>query len=114
MHEYSLVTALLARVDEEARARQATGVRKVRLSVGELSGVEAELLGWAFEVARENTLCGQAELELDRVAARWECPDCQKPVPPGGALHCPGCGAPAQLVAGHELILERIELEVPD
>ena len=114
MHEYSLVTALLERVDEEARARRATAVKKVRLLVGELSGVEAELLGWAFEVAREDTLSSGAELELVRVAARWECPECGTAVPPGDSLHCPDCNAPATLAAGHELILERIELEVPD
>ncbi len=40
MHEYSIVQALVERVDAEARARGATAVHRLSVSIGELSGVE--------------------------------------------------------------------------
>jgi Zn finger protein HypA/HybF involved in hydrogenase expression len=48
------------------------------------------------------------------VAARWQCPACGGEIQVGAALRCPGCGAPARLVAGEEILLERMEMEVPD
>jgi hydrogenase nickel incorporation protein HypA/HybF len=115
VHEYSLVGSLLERVVAEAAAHEATGVRKIRLLVGEHAGVEVDLLRWAFGVLKENTPCAEAELEVVSVAARWECSQCSCEVPAGeSTLVCPRCEAPAALVAGMELVLERIELRVPD
>lgn len=112
MHEYSIVSALLERVDEEARARHATAIHRLRVRVGELSGVETELLASAYELFRERTLCAAAELEIVPVAARWECPDCGGEIARGEILACPGCRRPARLAEGQEILLERIEMEV--
>jgi hydrogenase nickel incorporation protein HypA/HybF len=114
VHEYSLAAALLERIDAEAHARGATAVKRVRVQVGELSGVEAEFLGWAFEQLREATVCAGAPLQVVRVPARWECPACGREVERDGVLRCPDCEVPARLVAGHELVLESLELQVPD
>jgi Zn finger protein HypA/HybF involved in hydrogenase expression len=35
-------------------------------------------------------------------------------VAPGAALSCPECAAPARLAAGDEIVLDRIEMEVPN
>ena len=112
MHEYSIVSALLDRVDQEARRHGAVAVAIVRVAVGRLSGVEAELLGPAFELARTGTLCEGARLELRAIDPAWACRACGEPVAGGGPLRCAGCGAPARLVTGDEILLERLELEV--
>jgi hydrogenase nickel insertion protein HypA len=112
MHEYSIVEALVARVDEEVRARGATGVHRLQVRIGELSGVEPELLTRAFETFRERTVCAGAELDLRLVPARWECSRCGGPIVFGGLLTCPSCHAPARLVQGDEIMLDRIEMEV--
>ena len=113
MHEYSIVRALLARVEEEARARGATAVRRLHVRLGELSGVEAQLLASAYEAFRERTVCDGAELEIESVAARWVCASCGEARPRGAVLTCPDCDAPARLAAGDEILLARIEMEVP-
>jgi hydrogenase nickel incorporation protein HypA/HybF len=112
MHEYSLVSALLDRVEEEARRHAALSVARVRLRVGGLAGVEPDLLRAAFEMAREGTICAAAELELVLVEVRWACRDCQRPIAAGALLACPDCGAPARLAEGDDLVLERLEMEV--
>jgi hydrogenase nickel incorporation protein HypA/HybF len=114
MHEASIVTALLARVEAEAASREAGRVHRVELVLGELSGVEPELLLRAWEVFRTGTRCDGAELAIAAEAARWECPRCGGELPRGGFLACPACAAPARLAAGGEITLQRLELEVID
>lgn len=113
MHEYSIVQALVARVDAEARARRATAVHRLSVRIGELSGVEMDLLTTAYETFRERTICEGAELSLQLVPARWECPDCGGGIGRGDVLMCPSCAVPARLVEGDEIMLDRIEMEVP-
>ena len=114
MHEYSIVSALLARVEAEARAHDAEAVHRIRVQIGELSGVEKELLESAYELARERTLCEKAELEIVTVPARWTCSSCKSTIPKGAVLRCLVCDLPAQLTEGDEILLERVEMEVPD
>lgn len=113
MHEYSIVQALLQRIGQEAGERGATSVHRVRVSIGELSGVEADLLATAFELFREGTLCDAADLDIERVPARWACPRCEARFAKGDVLRCATCALPAQLSGGDEITLDRIEMEVP-
>ncbi len=114
MHEYSIVQALLDRVEQTARARGSSRVHRVRISIGELSGVEIELLRTAYDTIRRRTMCDDAELEVRRVEARWQCPTCAAPIAAGAALRCKACGTAARLVCGDEIILDQIEMETAD
>lgn len=113
MHEYSIVQALFERVAAEAAARRATSVHRLTIRIGELSGVEPELLATAYATFRERTICESAELDLQTVPARWECPDCGRAIGRGERLTCAVCARPARLAAGDEIMLDRIEMEVP-
>lgn len=113
VHEVSLVSGLLERIEAEARARRALRVHRVRIKVGELSGVETDLLRSAYDLLRERSVCAEAELEIDREPARWRCPRCGAEPEPGMALRCPRCELPVGLVSGGEIVLEQIEMEVP-
>ena len=113
MHEYSVVQALLTRVEAEARARGATRVHKLRVQLGELAGVEPALLTTAYEIFRERTICASAALEVQPVPAAWACSRCGLRIARGTSLRCPACASPARLMQGDELVLESIELEVP-
>ncbi|HEU5257098.1 MAG TPA: hydrogenase maturation nickel metallochaperone HypA [Vicinamibacterales bacterium] len=113
MHEYSIVQALLARVDAEARARGATAVHRLTVRIGELSGVEIDLLATAFVTFRDRTICAHADLDVRAVAAVWACPVCSERIERGSMLRCAACGVPARLTQGDEILLDRIEMEVP-
>ena len=113
MHEYSIVQALVARVECEAHARRAAAVHRLSVRIGELSGVDAGLLMTAFETFRARTICAGAELAIESVRAKWECPRCRTDVGVGNLLRCARCDLPARLAAGDEIVLERIEMEVP-
>lgn len=112
MHEYSVVSALIGQVEREAVQRGATSIRRIRVRVGELSGVESALLATAFATFRERTRCADAVLDILPVAARWECPICGGGPDVRGVLRCPVCDVALRLAAGDDLVLEQIEMEV--
>jgi hydrogenase nickel incorporation protein HypA/HybF len=113
MHEYSIVQALIERVDAEARARGASAVHRLSIRIGELSGVEVDLLTTAYATFRDRTICERADLGVRRIPARWECPECGRAIGQGDLLRCPICDAPARLAEGDEIVLDQIEMEVP-
>ena len=113
MHEYSLVKALLQRVEAEARAHQATAVHRVTVRIGPLAGVERTLFATAYEMCRAGTVCENADLVLNGEDVSWRCDVCGAEIPEGSVLVCPACSLPARLAGGDALLLERIELEVP-
>lgn len=114
MHEYALVEDLLEQVGTLARERGATRVKRITVGMGELAGVDPDLFTTAFETFRAVGHLADAELTLRRVPARWVCAACQRALERGAVLRCPACGAPGRLAAGDELLLERVELEVPE
>jgi hydrogenase nickel incorporation protein HypA/HybF len=112
MHEYSIVQSLVDSVAASVGPRKDAIVHTVHVAIGEVAGVDCGLLATAFEVFREGTLCERAELKIDRIASRWECPRCRAEIPSGAFLRCAFCDEPAHRAAGDEIILQRIELEV--
>jgi hydrogenase nickel incorporation protein HypA/HybF len=113
VHEYSLVQALVERVEAEAARRGAIAVHRLSVRIGELSGVDPELFQTAYDTFREGTLCARAPLALERVPATWSCPRCGARIARGAPLRCPGCAVPARLDEGGDaLTLNQIEMEV--
>ncbi len=112
MHEYSLVSAMVDRIEREARERHAVAVHRLAVRIGAVSGVEPALFASAFTLVRQGLL-ENAVLDVRRAEAQWACPACAATVPAGGPLRCAACGAPAKLVSGDEILLEQIEMEVP-
>ena len=81
MHEYSLVAALVERVEDEARRKGACAVERIEVRIGDRAGVERELFATAFDTFKQG-ICAQAALDI--VAT-----------------------------PGDEILLERVEMEVP-
>ena len=113
MHEYSIVQSLYDVVTAQARAKGAKSVHSLRVRIGEMSGVDPELLDTAWKTFRVRTICEDAPLDVEIVAAEWQCGLCGAPVARGGVLTCAACGAPAKLKQGDEILLDRIVMEVP-
>ena len=114
MHEYSIVASLIDRVQQEAHAHGGARVHRLYVKIGELSGVEVDLLKTAFDTFRERTVCEGAEMKVDTVAPAWACPSCERSVARGAILRCEACDRPARMIQGDEIILQRIEMEAPN
>lgn len=114
MHEVSLVQSLLERVEVEARAHGATSVCRVTVRIEPLAGVEPGLFTTAFDACRIDTLADAAELVLTGLDLCWKCSACGTETKRVQFGACPDCGWPARFEGGDALVLERIEMEVPN
>lgn len=110
MHETSLMTSLLDRVGEELSKSGAARVLSIRVSVGELAGVDARLLEIAFRQLTVGTPVEGARFDGVIVPVTAVCESC-------GArftvhefhFHCPDCGSGrTQAVAGEQVLLESL------
>jgi hydrogenase nickel incorporation protein HypA/HybF len=111
MHEYSIIQSLMSRVEAEAQKHGATSVHSIEVRIGEQSGVEIDLLETAFETFREGSICAGATMKVTSVPAVWQCPICARTLVSGTVLICEECRAPARLISGDEIFLDRIEME---
>ncbi len=116
MHELAVCQSLLSEVERVASAHGATGVSRVGIAMGPLSGVEAPLLDRAFSIARIGTLAGEAELEIEEMPIIVWCAACGTATTPASpiALLCAQCGTwQVDVRSGDELILRQVELVRP-
>ena len=116
MHELGIMTGVMEAVEKSAVQAGATKVLKVTLSIGEMTEAIEDSLRFAFEVLTERTMSEGAELEINMVKPRSLCLDC-------GAEYehdrfhmvCPECGGyNTKLLAGRELQIDSIEVDLPD
>jgi hydrogenase nickel incorporation protein HypA/HybF len=112
VHELSLCQGLIGIIEEEAVRQQFSRVTRVRLEVGCLAAVEPQAMSFAFEVARQGTVCDGAELVMLDVPGKGWCFDCQTSVDVTDRLGgCPACGgARIQVTGGDELKIRDLEV----
>ena len=116
MHELSVCQALLRQVAEIAAGRGASVVESITIEVGPLSGVEPALLSNAFEVVRAGGCAARAALVIESAPVTISCLSCgAQSQPKPNRLVCAVCGGfRTRIVAGDELRLRRVELQIPE
>jgi hydrogenase nickel incorporation protein HypA/HybF len=113
MHELGIATSVLQEARQEAQRHAGARLRKIRLRVGELSGVNAEALRFGFEVLARESKLEPLELEIESCPRRQRCPACGLTFTVAKYdLTCPACGnAQTEFVSGDELEVASLELE---
>lgn len=113
MHELSVCLALVKQIQNVAREHNARSVSRVEISVGPLSGVEAELLRNAYPLAAVGTIAADAELVITSAAVVVKCNECDaESEVPSNRLLCSACGGYlTRVISGDEMILSRLELD---
>ncbi|NJL00541.1 MAG: hydrogenase maturation nickel metallochaperone HypA [Spirulinaceae cyanobacterium RM2_2_10] len=112
MHEVSLMAQTLELAIAQVHTQQANRIHRLKMRIGELSGVVPEALAFAFEVAIPGTLAAGAVLELETVPARCHCRACERDFQPTDWFYeCPHCGQlSSQILAGKEIELTSLEV----
>ena len=116
MHELGIMTGVMDAVTKTAEEAGALKVLKVTLSVGVMTEAIEDALQFAFEALSEGTLCEGAELVINMVQPRSRCLECGEEYE-HDRFHmlCPKCGGFAtELIAGKELQIDSIEVDLPD
>ena len=115
MHELSIAEGIIEIVERTAAANNVGRVKKVRVAIGELAGVDIPSLEFAWVSVRKGGPAAEATLEIERPKGEAWCLDCAKTVPlERYGDPCPFCGG-YRLAAtgGTEMrVLELIE-DVP-
>ncbi len=113
MHEVSIAESLIRILEEEMRPFGDAKLEGIKVRVGELSGVIADALYFAFEVCSRGTVADGAQLEIEEIPAKGFCNFCKKEfrleVP---FLVCPMCGTPdIEILSGRELEIDHLEID---
>ena len=116
MHEMSIVSGVIDAVVPSAEQAGATRVLAITLRIGDMTEVVDEALEFAFEALTDGTLCEGAQLIVNKILPRSLCFECGNEFD-HDRFHrtCPACGSyETRLVAGKELEIESIEVDLPD
>jgi hydrogenase nickel incorporation protein HypA/HybF len=116
MHEMGIISGVLQAVTASAEQAGATKVTSVQLSIGRMTEAIEDVLVFAWEALSTGTMCEGAELKVKMVEPRSLCPECGAEFE-HDRFHrgCPKCGnALTELIAGREMQLDSIEVDIPD
>ena len=109
MHELSVAQSIVSAVLSSIKGRGR--VLKVQVAIGELTHINEKQLAFAFEIASRGTPVEGAELETRLIEAELRCVDCGWQ---GKSFTCEECGSAMEVMAGEELVLERIRVEADE
>lgn len=113
MHEMSLCESILQIVEEQAEAQSFKRVRRVRLEIGALAGIENEAMHFGFDVVTRGTVAHEAVLEILDLPGRAWCMECAREVQVSERYDaCPECGGyQLQVTGGDEMRIKDLEVE---
>jgi len=116
MHEFSIAQNLIRIVKDAVDNGNLSKVTKVKVKVGELSGVVPDALEFSFRIIADDNNMKRAQLEIDFVPLKVKCKNCKKEFKlEFPSFVCPDCSSSdLDIITGNELFLESIELEEPD
>ena len=115
MHEYHIIENVVKQAVEAAGKSGASGITRVELAVGELSGLEESSIRLYFDDLSKGTLAEKAELVIKPVRAKLRCKSCDTVFTRGeDGFNCPDCGSSSvKAESGKEFYIENIEIESP-
>lgn len=116
MHEMAIAQSVfdiafgLARENADRADRK---IRKIKLTIGEFSGVVKDALDFAFEVLKKDTPAAEAEIEIEVIKLAAVCDLCGEVecTLSDLKLKCKECGRQLLVTAGREMRVDYIDLD---
>ena len=113
----SIMTSLFRILQEKAEEKKAKRIISITIRVGAISGIEPDLLTFAFEAFAKDTKAEGANFIVNISEMRGRCKSCGNKnfdvvhFP----LHCPRCESlDVEVLGGDELLVESMEVEIDD
>ena len=112
MHEMAIAQSVFDIAFGEADKHDASKINKIKLSIGEFSGVVKDALDFAFEVLKKDTPAADAEIEIEVVKLKAVCKNCGETVCRLSDLKFTGsnCGRQLTITAGREMKVDYIDI----
>jgi hydrogenase nickel incorporation protein HypA/HybF len=116
MHELGIAEEVLVAIQKETARHLNSRVTGAGLRIGELAGVDASALRFAFEAIIGGTEFEALRLEIEFCPRRQNCRDCGKDFEVQDYdLRCPNCHSlESDCIGGNELDLAFVEVEKYD
>ena len=113
MHEMAIAQSVLDIAFGEMERHASASVKKIKISIGEFSGVVKEALEFAFDVLKRDTPASKAEIDIEVLLMTARCSDCGDVECHINDLNliCPQCGRMLLLTAGREMKVDYLDLE---
>lgn len=113
MHEMSICESIVSVIEQQAVAQSFTRVRRVRLEIGPLAGVELEALRFSFDVVTRGGIAAGSELDVIGLPVTGWCMPCAGSVEVRERFDaCPDCGSyQIQITGGEELRIKDMEVD---
>ncbi len=113
MHELAITQNILDIAINEAKAARASQIMKIRLVIGELSGVAGECVQFYFDFLKKDSIAQNATIDFETVPAKLRCRDCQTSFKlEDSSWSCPCCrSANLEITDGQSCFIESIEVE---
>jgi hydrogenase nickel incorporation protein HypA/HybF len=113
VHELGIAQSVFETVRQAAAGHGGGRVTRIGLRIGEMSGVNADALRFAFQITVQDTELGQAELDIEEVPLTFQCSRCD------GEFQvlnfdtvCPACrSSETRATRGDELQVVYLEME---
>lgn len=108
MHELSVTQSIVDTIVERMGERP---VKRVRLEIGQVSGVLADAVRFCFDVVARGTTLEDAALEIDEPAGLGRCRACGAQVAVADLLTQCGCDSfDIEVLSGHQLRIREVEV----
>jgi len=113
VHELAITQNILDIAISEAKAAGAGQITKIRLVIGELSGVVGECVQFYFDFLKKDSIAENASIDFEVIPAKLHCRDCQTNFKlEDSSWVCPGChGTSLEITEGQNCFIESIEVE---
>ena len=101
MHELSIAQNIVSAVQEALERHGGGRVLRVRIRVGEISGVVVDSLEFCYQASVDGTPLAGSTLEAERVPVSYRCQDCDHSFRRRGSTRaCPQCGGERTVLEG--------------
>jgi hydrogenase nickel incorporation protein HypA/HybF len=113
MHEMAIAQSVFDIAFCEAQKHADARIRKIKLSIGEFSGVVKDALDFAFDVLKAGTPAETAEIEIEIVRLKATCDRCGEVECRLNDLKftCTDCGRQLKITAGREMKVDYIDID---
>ena len=110
MHELSVVQSMMKIIQKASKGKEVT---KISVKIGKMSGIEPYFLKESFDFFKENTVCKNAEMQINETDIKIKCIECNRESEiKGYDFHCPVCGSEkTKIISGEEMHIEYIEVK---
>lgn len=112
MHELSVMSYLLERVETHAERLGASKVVTINLVIGDRTSIVDDSLLFYFDMLTPGTVAEGASLKVRRTHMRCTCARCARDYQPDGfGFNCPACGMVGDVTNdGTEFLIESVEV----